>query len=509
MKEGHLRAVLIILSLMGVALILMGTSRYGAGVSPDAVNYISVAKSLLSGNGYLLYGGAPLVLAPPLFPTILALLGLIGIEPLIGARFLNAIIFGSIILISGRLFRIYVRSNMLVMLGAVAVLLSVPLLQVSIMAWTEPLFILLVVLFFFCLQRLLSEARVFPFFLISVLAALSCLQRYAGIALVMTGFVIIIFSVPKNIFLHKLKCGIIFCAVSCTPIFIWFIRNYIFTSTLTGYRPLSSYTLRQNIFSMLDVLTNWFVPHEIPFLIRVAGMGLIVSALAILILFSRYSLKRHDEERVERPWAEGVFVLVYLIFLIFSQTRFTLQLVDYRYLAPVYIFIILFMLVGAEDISCWWNARVKNKKPVDRIIIFAFCFWLIYPFVGVVSRVSDYIKNGAGGYNTVAWRESPLVEWLKTHPLDGTIYSNAADAVYFFTNRKAQWSPFRSGSWTAESKREDLLRFKETLTLDKKAYLVWFDIGERGMLYDIRDLRSAIELKRVTVFTDGAVYLLK
>jgi len=63
--------------------------RYGPGLPPDSASYISSARNLLLGKGYFIFNGQPMTVAPPLFSTILAIIGLAGVDPLIGARFLK------------------------------------------------------------------------------------------------------------------------------------------------------------------------------------------------------------------------------------------------------------------------------------------------------------------------------------------------------------------------------------------------------------------------------------
>jgi hypothetical protein len=67
-----------------VVLVLVSTSQHGVGISPDSTCYISAARSVLAGKGYLNALEAPFVHWPLLFPSILALLGVTGIGPLEG-----------------------------------------------------------------------------------------------------------------------------------------------------------------------------------------------------------------------------------------------------------------------------------------------------------------------------------------------------------------------------------------------------------------------------------------
>ena len=68
-------AAVVSLALAGVGLVLLSTARYGAGLSPDSVAYLDVARSLASGKGFVSHTGEPLVWWPPLYPMLLALIG--------------------------------------------------------------------------------------------------------------------------------------------------------------------------------------------------------------------------------------------------------------------------------------------------------------------------------------------------------------------------------------------------------------------------------------------------
>jgi len=54
---------------MGTCTIILLTSRFGVGVLPDSVYYISVARHIADGTGY---DGYYFVLQPPLYPLLLA-----------------------------------------------------------------------------------------------------------------------------------------------------------------------------------------------------------------------------------------------------------------------------------------------------------------------------------------------------------------------------------------------------------------------------------------------------
>ncbi len=97
--------VLIVAALLAVAIVLIATSTYGSGISRDSVGYIAAARSIAAGEGVLSYNGKPLVIQPPLFPAVLAAASAIsGADAVPAARILNALLFGLIVYLSGRLF---------------------------------------------------------------------------------------------------------------------------------------------------------------------------------------------------------------------------------------------------------------------------------------------------------------------------------------------------------------------------------------------------------------------
>ena len=68
MLSTKYKLALVFFALLGVILVFLSTSRYGAGLSPDSVGYISIARNLITGAGFTSYDGSPLIVQPPLFP---------------------------------------------------------------------------------------------------------------------------------------------------------------------------------------------------------------------------------------------------------------------------------------------------------------------------------------------------------------------------------------------------------------------------------------------------------
>jgi len=108
MNTVRSRILLAVLSLAAATTVLVSTNRYGAGLSPDSVNYVAAARSFAAGKGLAMYDGSPFVILAPLYPTLLGSVSLItGLDPLSFTHIVNAILFAAIVSLAGVLLSEY------------------------------------------------------------------------------------------------------------------------------------------------------------------------------------------------------------------------------------------------------------------------------------------------------------------------------------------------------------------------------------------------------------------
>src|SRR3990172_6151761 len=83
---------------VGSMSVLLYSTPEGLGLSDDSIAYIAGARSILAGNGYReawLASNGPVTHFPPGFSSVLAMIGLSGLDPLRGTRFVNSLLFGA------------------------------------------------------------------------------------------------------------------------------------------------------------------------------------------------------------------------------------------------------------------------------------------------------------------------------------------------------------------------------------------------------------------------------
>ncbi len=438
------KLLLSILGLIGIGIILMATSHFGVGVSPDSVLYISVARNIAKGMNFVDFNGSPLVTQPPLYPAILALVGFIsGIDPLSSTRILNALLFGASIYLSGLLFAKYLAPYPgYALLGTISVLVSIPLIPVFLMAWSEPLFIFFVLLFLIFFESYLKKKTLFSLVLLSLSVSFACLTRYIGIVLVITG-VASISLLCKNNLKAKIWHLLLFIFLSTLPIGIWVIRNYLLSGTLFGPRSISTYTYSQNLVATFNNILYWYLPT------RIANSRIYLMVLSTITGFI-IGLKFKDVWREEKTnflrfGLFGIFILIYTGFLVISSKTAFLQIIDNRYLSPIYVPTTILLLSLAKILFEPLSTRLPPRR-VNIFLMVIVAVWLVYPLIKTISILENQSNQGVL-YTSKSWRASKTIQYLLDHPTlesECTIYSNGQDVIYLLADLKVKSIPSES-----------------------------------------------------------------
>lgn len=474
-------------------------------MSPDSVGYIASARHLVQGQGLLLYDSAPLVEQPPFYPIVLALVEwLLGFDALVAGRAVNALLHGLIVCLAGLLMaRCLHDAPPFMVAGVLFVLLSAPLLEVAVMAWAEPLFILLALAFLLGLGSYLASHDRSLLLLISLAAALACLTRYIGVTLVLTGVAAILFLTNAKPSV-KITHSLLFAIVSILPLLLWVIHNYVLTTTFFGPRTPSRFALGQNLDLTVRVLLSWFIPWQV----SAPLPGLIV--LGVLAVGIVTILAKNRWRTPEVAWCmlapTGLFVISYLGFLIVSSTVIAFDKIDNRLVSPVYVPMVLLVLIWLRNLLDPLIARISATLAYGLLVIFFVC-WLVHPLRTVTAGAMQRINEGAGGYNTRLWRASETIRYLQDQRWDGqTLYSNGPDVGYILAGLNMKWSPLR-GSSNLTPADDSVLAQRESWPESPEAYLIWFDNIHRSYVYKVDELQAVADITPVIKLADGMIYI--
>ena len=497
---------LVLLALVGAVFVLLSTSRYGAGLSPDSVGYIGIARNLIKGAGFRSYNGNLTVKWPPLYPALLALVGgVFGTDPLLLVNDVNALIFGLIVYVGGVLtFKHFSSFPALAFVGTLAILVSRPLFAVSVMAWTESLFIFFVLLSLILADSYLSKKDTTSLILFSSSVALSALIRYVGVTLILWGALVIVIFLHRDNLKNRIAHLSLFTLISALPVGIWLIRNYAISRTLFGSRASSVFTLSQNLTFMFNSLLEWYIPlrfidHRsiLVFLIATAGF------LAGLSLKDNWQSVKVSLRQISPT---VLFVITYIAFLIISSTTTAYDRIGDRLLSPIYVPLTLLLLILAQAIVEPYQRRF-SKKIVSSILIIGILIWLVYPVLAIMLNVVNLTQNGRG-YNSKTWKDSETIQYLVQHQTiesECTVYTNGPDATYILAYLSAELSPDETRNNSPEI-GNDISRLMGSWPKESKACLVWFDRIDRTYLFTIDELQTVVNIDQITRLEDGSIY---
>ena len=449
------------LALLGAALILARQVNYGVGIDLDSTIYISVARHLLEGEGFVeLTNKEPFVKWPPLYPLLTAAASLFVFDPLDVAGPLNAAIFGLTIFVAGHYLRQRIHSRFLILWACLAILLSIPLTLMANTAMSEPLFILFVTLSLLHTDYFLHQGKRASLLWAAVFTALACLTRYIGLTLPMTIVPLLIFQ-RNTALVAKMKHIAAYTLISVFPITLWMLRNFLLSGMPTGPRPPSDLTLPQILASMLNTLSRW-VLLDLPlgefhsFTVTLIGVALLALTIAVGV-----TLRAQQKVGTWTNWRPfyifGSFSLIYLISLIGSTAITVVESPNNRYLSPVYI-PLLFTAVLVMDRFLRAEQQRKllgtiNDLPFIRTIIprgvkqvslltvllsAALSLWLGWSVpinARAIKQANEKISPSAA---ITRYADSAVLQYMREHSIDDVIMTNLWKGhMYFYTNATA------------------------------------------------------------------------
>jgi len=494
---------LVLLGLVGACAVIYLVSLHGAGTLPDSVYYVSVARHIADGTGFVGYDGYYLVLQPPLYPFVLAAIKTVFFtDPLVSSGYVNAILFGLTIYFTGLFLLKHLTSYIVVLLGTISILISFALIQLSIMVLSESLFIFLVLLFLYYFDEYKTKGNISSLILFAAAASLACLTRYIGVILILTGVINILFQKSK-LFKEKLQHIIVFIFITCLPIGLWIIRNIVLSKTFVGQRADSSYTLYDNITFLVNTILQWFLPFE------VAGWQLFASSLIIFVLLLLLIIwwRKKNWIYINELYPVFIFIILYSVIILITSTTTAYDHIANRLLSPIHIPAIIIIFFVFDKVLIWLSGYF-SQKLVTALFIVIVLSWYTYPVGKTIYIINDYIKSSGFGYNSINWDKKETIKYITDHKeLSGkyTFYSNVPEAVYILTNIQTRWSPAKT-LYNSPQLININSNLKEIWDVNNKICLVWFYDADRQFLYPLDELQKGIKMKMAAQFKDGAVF---
>lgn len=371
-------------AIFGAVMILVAMSGPNPGISVDSTRYIDAARSFIANGSF---GAYPY--QPPGYPSLLMLSAGFGLSMVTFAGVVN------VLCLVGTLFLAWswLRQNTgsVAPLALVAITFGFPILLVHTYVWTEPPFILLVMM----TLLLVSKYRSAPSFnlgiLITITAGTAAMYRYSGFVLILA-VAILLLSVER----FRRAGAIMF--VAALPALFWMISRQGASVGVGTELPVDPdvalwETGKTLIYWVLPLSWPWhvavspWVRFDIVGIVVVAIVGIMVVALATVLLM--LILRVRPRDAVPSPvWPFIVFVALYVPFIVASNVLLNGRagVPDTRLLSPIYIPLVF---IGAYHLG-----RMR-KGLTSAIVMSALAVLLI---MGVVRSGSQIQLAHNGGY---------------------------------------------------------------------------------------------------------------
>ena len=418
--------------LIAASMILVFVStRSGMGISWDSTDYMAVGRNLASGIGTLDVIGLPMTVRPPGISSLICVGDWLGLMPSASFVLINTVSAGvSTFFAMLILKKANIRTPIAISTLAI-IAFSPSLLNMYSMAWSEPVFIALVMV---ALWIALSPRSLSVHLILGVLFAFMFFVRYVGPFYSFPIAVVAIFFQSRKSGLVKstFLIGAIY-FVSLIPQYLWLQRNETIDGTLTGARQGAGGSYFEPIKTMLGTFGSWIVGHDpldgnggiylnsndYSSIMKVAGY-LFSSLLVLIVLFLAKSDKRNQ---TAAHVCFGLF-FVSLFYMIFSVVRFVhLEIgpLDNRMMSGIFIPLMLVLGIGLDSI-------LRNNF-LKQISVLAFAA----VFITISSQsVLSAFKYGSNGryWGSAIHQAQPLHQFVKTLDAKSQFMSNEPQMLF-------------------------------------------------------------------------------
>jgi hypothetical protein len=512
--NSKFKIYLALAAFIGLGFILVVTHQYGAGVSSDAARNLATAESLLQGKGFVDMLGAPFVLWPPLYPLILAALSWLTKASVFQVGWImNVILYPLNLWLCGWLFYLIFKEKPLyAMVGGLALLFSRSTLRVYANVASEPLFVTLMLVFFFAAGKYLKDDSRSMVWLMFVSAGLATLQRYLGVILIGVGGLVVL---SRDGWRGLLR--LILPALTATlPIAWWGVfHNLPLSGGLFGPRNFGRMLPMENINLSLTKILWWFMPLTPPLVQWMMRPWILIGAFVLLMtVINRRAnwmnwLKSMTGGYV---WPAMVFSVVYFFTLAFTVvTADHLDLTSDRYYVVILPIVLVLLLVAADQLL--FNHFNFNKPFARFAAVLLAVLYFVYPVYSMQGYLREaWVVGEPSNYNianSVDFRTRGVTEAgqkiLAGEP-SIMLYTNYVNIVWFlFHGHPVKELPFvdprSSGSERTESLKQSYPNWPP-----QSGYIIWYEPNEYHNIASPEDLSTIANLKTIYQGKTGGIY---
>jgi hypothetical protein len=482
MKECKLsfpahKFVLIFFTLLGSSLIIIGTSKYGVGLTGDSVNYISLADNIYNGRGLIGLTGEPFVLWSPGYSLVIFIFRfVVGLGQNLALLSINIISFVSTLLLCNLILKRYL-SDAFRLYALFLITIAPGFYLIWVMAFAEVVFIPLSILFFLISDRARNSSNTRNYFLLATVAVILPMVKYIGIVF----FPLVIYEIYNSRLKNKIKLVIICTAIMVIPFLIILIKNYAVVGSLFGVRGSSSYSLGELISSTIETFAYWIFPVVLSLLIVLRAIskkrGLLINAIKEILL-------------KQKPFI--LFSMLFYIATVLSSLTTALDEPNNRLLIPLFIPLLIILLTFFEKL---WNERVSNSKFIKYSLILGLIVPILMYARTDIRSFTQRVEHGSGSIMTTEYQNKlPMMPDSVISKLKGEqLFCNNSAVLYFKTKLMSKTTP-RFRYYNSPDVFVQIKEISNYLLYGEKSYILWLTKFPSDELYSLQEIETKVRL---------------
>ncbi len=343
------------------------------GLTYDSHDYLQAARDLAQVKIPHNANGQLYIERPPLYPLLLSWGGR---DQTVYASYLNALSLLLSLEILLFLASKLITSQTPKVLYALSLVMSTPLLMVSVFVWSEAFFLLLMAGHFWAFYYFLEKHKWKYLGLMIIMAFLFCLQRNPGIFFVL-GMALSLRWVVSASWIQTLTYAI----CSGSGWLVWSV--YAYSQKGFDYNPAWTSVgqdLAGNFYKHTEAVSAWFLPLAVPW-----GLRLSLFLLILILMGFIFWKKQADILMWKRKFISSLALIIFLYWgiLIFMEAAYYSDIS--RFEAVIYPF---FFLLLVKTLDTMW---IKITKPSHkRLLIILLSVYLLYPVVRTLKNAQQW-----------------------------------------------------------------------------------------------------------------------
>ena len=482
-------AIGVFFSMLASVLVYIITAT-NIGISTDSVFYLTTAKRAMT-EGFLA-GVDSTGHFPPLYPWVLALAGGISGDLEVGARWINIFCAGITVFFLHRICWAEVKSKnrlfaqVIISFVLLSLILADDYLRLSAYVLSEPLFIALLIISIFFLQRGYVKPSLFNLCVGGFFLGGATLTRHTGLFFLATSVIWVIFTRLGKLPRWRMAVAYLFSSWSLIFLCKIVIRP-------TGSRALAFHWPGEEHWHDFGVtFASWFFPYRI----ALPSVGWVLAALigtlclARLFIWGRALIRGDSDHYLIINYLAAAVVAYLLLLFVTVVFIYYITPFDYRLLFPVHVLVLILLTVSVLRIGF-------ANRTVQYLLLSGLFVWLSTQALKGFKTVRHYSVQGVG-MGAKANLQSSAIQFLQSLPDDVFFVSNKPEVIIELLKKPCESIPpkFNSFTMAPEPSYSENMKALGSKFLTDKAVLVWFLETDRAFQPKVSEVLEVLPIER-------------